>query len=149
FKAIIEDLTSTLMAPLAVRDAAASPPEQVRRALGRDFVALMLCPSPLALDRLIVAESARSPELGEPICAVGAGRMLTRLADCLAWEPRNGRLAVRAPEMAAEQLIGMWAGRIELRALLGAGPMPDEAELRRRADHAVASFLALYAPRRA
>src|SRR5690606_26289937 len=142
FKAIIEDLTSTLMAPLVVRDAASSTPEQVLRALGRDFLALMLSPSSLALYRLIVAESARFPELGEAIYAVGAGRMLKMLADYLAWETRNGRLAVREPELAAEQLIGMWSGRIQLRALLGAGPMPDEAELRRRADHAVASFLA-------
>lgn len=146
FKAIIEDLTATLMAPLVVRDAAISAPEQVLQRLGRDFLALMLRPSSLALYRLIVSESARFPELGDEIYAVGAGRVIAMLSDYLSWETRNGRLSVAAPELAAEQFIGMLTGRIQLRALLGVGPTPKEEELRHRADHAVAGFLALYAP---
>jgi AcrR family transcriptional regulator len=148
FKAIVEDLTATLMAPLAVRDAAKSMPEQALRALGRDFLALMLRPSSLALYRLIVAESARFPELGGEIYAVGAGRLLAMLSDYLSRETRNGRLSVSEPELAAEQFIGMLSGRVQLRALLGVGPAPDERDIRRRADHAVTSFLALYAPLR-
>ena len=147
FKAIVEDLTSTLMAPLSLRDAAKSTPEQVLLSLARDFLALMLRPSSLALYRLIVAESARFPELGEEIYAVGAGRLLAMLTDYLAWETRNGRLSVPDPELAAEQLIGMLTGRIQLRALLGCA-RPGEAELQRRAEHAVSSFLMLYATRR-
>jgi AcrR family transcriptional regulator len=147
FKTIIEDLTSTLMAPLSLSDAEKSTPEQVLLSLGRDFLALMLRPSSLALYRLIVAESARFPELGGAIYAVGVGRLLAILAEYLAWETRNGRLSVPDPELAAEQLIGMLTGRIQLRALLGYA-IPDEAELQRRAEHAVSSFLVLYAPRR-
>jgi TetR/AcrR family transcriptional repressor of mexJK operon len=148
FKAIIEDLTGTLMAPLAVHDAAQSLPEQVLRALGRDFLALMLRPSSLALYRLIVSESARFPELGGEIYAVGAGRLLAMLSDYLSRETRTGRLSTAEPDLAAEQFIGMLTGRVQLRALLGVCPEPDEADLRRRVDHAVACFLALYGPRR-
>ena len=148
FKAIIEDLTSTLMAPLVVRDAAKSTPECVLRSLGRDVLTLMLRPSSLALYRLIVAESARFPELGGAIYAVGTGRMLTMLADYLAWETRNGRLSVSEPELAAEHFLGMLTGRMQLRALLGVAAAPDESELQRRAGHAASSFLTLYAPQR-
>lgn len=147
FKAIVEDLTSTLMAPLSLRDAEKSTPEQVLLSLGRDFLTLTLRPSSLALYRLIVAESARFPELGGAIYAVGAGRLLAMLAEYLDWETRNDRLSVPDPELAAEQLIGMLTGRVQLRALLGCA-MPGEAELQRRAEHAVSSFLGLYAPRR-
>jgi len=147
FKAIIEDLTATLMAPLVMRDAAKSTPEQVLRALGRDFLKLMLRPSSLALYRLIVAESARFPELGGLIYAAGAGRLLAMLADYLEWETRNGRLSVAEPALAAEQFIGMLSGRIQLRALLGVCAAPDDAELQRRAEHAACGFLTLYAPR--
>src|SRR3546814_4184076 len=73
----------------------------------------MLRPSALALYRLIVAESARFPELGGAIYAVGAGRMLGLLADYLAWESRNGRLSVADPELAAEQFVGMLTGRMQ------------------------------------
>jgi AcrR family transcriptional regulator len=146
FKAIVEDLTSTLMAPLVVRDAAKSTPDRVLRSLARDFLSLMLRPSSLALYRLIVAESARFPELGGAIYAVGTGRLLAMLADYLAWETRNGRLSVAEPALAAEQLVGMLTGRIQLRALLGVRPAPDDADLGRRAEHAVSCFLLLYAP---
>jgi AcrR family transcriptional regulator len=146
FKAIIGNLTSALMAPLVVRDPAKSTPEQVLLSLGRDFLTLMLRPSTLALYRLIVAESARFPELGGVIYAVGAGRLLAMLADYLAWETRNGRLSVSESELAAEQFVGMLTGRMQLRALLGVSPAPDRGELQRRAEHVVSCFLMLYAP---
>jgi AcrR family transcriptional regulator len=147
FKAIVANLTSTLMGPLVVRDPAKSTPEQVLLALGRDFLALMLRPSTLALYRLIVAESARFPELGGAIYAVGAGRLLAMLADYLAWETRNGRLSVSESELAAEQFVGMLTGRMQLRALLGVLTARERRELQRRAEHVVSCFLALYAPR--
>jgi AcrR family transcriptional regulator len=148
FKAIIEELTAKLMAPLVVREATLSTPEQILLALARDFFALMLRPSSLALYRLIVSESARFPELGEEIYAVGAGRMLAMLSDYLRRETRAGRLSVPEPELAAENFIGMLTGRVQLRALLGVSPRPDETDLGRRAEHAVKCFLAIHAPRR-
>lgn len=148
FKATVEDLTSGLMAPLVLRDPARSTPEQLLGSLARDFLTLMLRPSSLALYRLLMAQTARFPEFGPEVYAVGTGRMLETLADYLAWETENGRLDVPEPGLAAEQFVGMLTGRLQLRALLGVTPAPPEAELRRRADHAAASFLALYAPRR-
>jgi len=146
FKATVEDLTAGLMAPLAMRDPGRSTPERLLAALARDFLTLMLQPSSLALHRLLVAESARFPELGPSIYAVGAGRLLTMLADYLEWETQNGRLAVAEPALAAEQFVGMLTGRLQLRALLGVAPAPDAAELARRADHTVSAFLAVYGP---
>ncbi|MGF1628446.1 MAG: TetR/AcrR family transcriptional regulator [Kiloniellaceae bacterium] len=145
FKATIADLTSTLMEPLGLRDPATSTPERLLGSLAQEFLTLMLQPSSLALYRLIVAESPRLPELGAEIYAVGAGRMLATLADYLARETRTGRLRVTDPQLAAEQFVGMLTGRLQLRALLGVCPAPDEAELKQRAEHAVACFLALYA----
>lgn len=145
FKAIVTDIAASLMAPLSMRESARSPPDTVLRALGRDFLALMLQPSSLALYRLIIAESARFPEIGGDLYAAGTGRLLGVLADYLDWETRNGRLAVAEPERAAEQFVGMLTGRVQFRALMGVGDPPDEAELHARVDHAVSSFLRLYA----
>lgn len=148
FKATIADLTAGLMEPLALHTHGQSTPASRLSALGLDLLALMLQPSSLALHRLIVAESARFPELGAEIYAVGAGRMLAALAQYLAWENRNGRLCVDDPELAAEQFLGILTGRMQLRALLGAEPLPDRAELERRATKAVECFLAIYTVRR-
>lgn len=146
FKATVEDLTSALMAPLAVRDPAGSTPERLLSGLARDFLGLMLRPSSLALHRLMVAEASRFPGFGAAVYAVGPARMLAMLADYLAWETENGRLDVREPALAAEQFVGMLTGRLQLRALLGVGPAPEAGEVQRHADYAVESFLAIHAP---
>ena len=144
FKATVADLTSALMAPLVVRDRDGQPPERLLFALAQDFLTLMLRPSSLALYRLIVSEAPRFPDLVAEIYAVGTGRMVATLADYLRWETRNGRLQVSDPPIAAEQFVGMLTGRLQLRALLGLEPAPDEQELQRRADRAVSTFLAVY-----
>jgi len=144
FKETVAEITSALMAPLSMRDPAQSTPERLLRALGQKFLSLMLQPSSLALYRLVVAESARFPELGAEIYAAGAGQMQARMADYLAWETRNDRLGVDDPQLAAEQFVGMLTGRLQLRALLGVEPLPAEAELERRAAAAVDCFLAVY-----
>jgi len=146
FKAIITDMTAALMSPLSMSDAMASTPERSLRSFAWDFLTLMLQPVSLALHRLIVAESARFPELGGDIYAAGPGQLIGVLADYLARETKNGRIAVADPNRAAELFIGMLSGRMQLRALLGVCEHPNEAELQSRVDHAVSSFLRLHAP---
>jgi len=148
FRAIITDITTTLVVPLSMAKAAASTPKQLLQSFARDFLELMLQPSSLALYRLIVAESARFPELGAALFAAGAGRLIRMLADYLEWETQRGRLAVEEPERAAELFIGMLTGRLQFRALLGDTESPTDAELHRRTTFAVSSFLALCAPGR-
>lgn len=146
FREIVADLVSVLMGSLAVDDAERSDPEHVLRALGSDLLHATLRPSSLALHRLIVAESARFPQFGRTVYAVGAGRVIATLADYLARETRRGRLSVGQPAMAAEQFLGMLSGRVQLRALLGVHQPSDDCALRQRVDYAVRSFLTLYAP---
>lgn len=146
FKAIIMDMTTALMAPLDIEEAAKVTPEQLLRSFGRDFLKLMLEPSSLALYRLIVAESGRFPELGVELYRVGAGRLIEILANYFAWETSKGRLAVAEPNSAAELFIGMLSGRAQLRALLGVNGGSGDEELDSRAERAVKSFLTLYGP---
>jgi TetR/AcrR family transcriptional regulator, mexJK operon transcriptional repressor len=148
FKAIITDMTATLMAPLSVWEAARSTPERQLRSFAHDFLTAMLRPTSLSLYRLIVAESARFPELGAELFAVGAGKLIRVLADYLDWETKKGALAVDDPARAAEQFIGMLSGRVQLRALLDVHDNLSEAELDSRVEHAVSSFLKLYAQTR-
>lgn len=144
FRDIVADLVSTLMAPLAVHHAREAGPERLLRKLGHDLLSLMLRPTSLALHRLIVAESARFPDFGRAVYAVGPGRVIAMLASYLAEETRDGRLAVADPTLAAEQFLGMLGGRLQIRALLGVGEEPDGPALQQRVDYAVTCFLALY-----
>lgn len=147
FRAIITDMTRMLVVPLSIAETVHSTPERQLRSFARDLLKHMLRPSSLALYRLIVAESARFPELGASIFAAGAGQLIRILADYLEAERRKGRLSVDHPERAAELFIGMLSGRVQLRALLGVRESPTDAELDARVEHCVSSFMSLHAPR--
>lgn len=149
FKAIITDMAAmatALAVPLSVSEAAKSTPQQLLHSFASDFLKLMLQPSSLALYRLLVAESARFPELGPSLYAAGTGRLIRKLADYLEWEAKQGRLAVDDPMCTAELFLGMLTGRLQFRALLGdINALPDP-ELDKRAGVAVSSILVLCAP---
>ncbi len=144
FKAIIADITGTLMEPLSLRDADDVSPRQRLQAFAADFFALMLEPRSLALYRLIISESARFPELGASIYNAGAGKLIEVLADYLTRESRLGTLTIPDPERAAEQFVGMLSGRVQLRALLGVSKRPSPQEINSRIEHSVSAFLGQY-----
>ena len=146
FKAIIMEMTTALVAPLSVSEVAASTPQKLLQSFALDFLKLMLQPSSLAIYRLIVAESARFPELGAALYAAGAGHLIHKLADYLKSETKRGRLAIKDAEQAAELFVGMLAGRLQLRVLLGDIEAPTDAELGERAKVAVSSFITLFGP---
>lgn len=146
FKAIITEMTTALVVPLSISEAAESTPQKLLQSFALDFLKLMLQPSSLAIYRLIVAESARFPELGAALYAAGAGHLIHKLADYLTSETKLGRLAVKDAEHAAELFIGMLTGRLQFRVLLGDIEVPTDAELRERAMVAVSSFITLFAP---
>lgn len=145
FKAIIAGVTGTLMEPLCLEGSTEISLEQQLRRFARDFFELMLQPSSLALYRLIIAESARFPELGTSVYEAGAGKLIEVLAEYLAWQTKQGTLAAAEPERAAEQFIGMLSGRVQLRALLGVCERPSKPEIDGRIEHAVTAFLKQYA----
>ncbi|MGE0627931.1 MAG: TetR/AcrR family transcriptional regulator [Hyphomicrobiaceae bacterium] len=145
FKAIIAGVTVSLMEPLCLEGTTEIRPEQQLRRFARDFFELMLQPSSLALYRLIIAESARFPELGPSIYDAGAGKLIEVLAEYLARQTQQGALAVSKPQWAAEQFIGMLSGRVQFRALLAEGERPSSREIDGRVEHAVTAFLKQYA----
>ncbi len=146
FKEIISDMTTALVVPLSISQAAASTPRQLLQSFSHDFLKLMLQPSSLAMYRLIVAESVRVPELGTALYRSGAGRLLEKLSGYLAWETKRGRLSVDDTDAAAEMLVGMLTGRLRFRVLLGDMETPSDAELKKRATVVVSCFLSLVEP---
>ncbi|MFN4090690.1 MAG: TetR/AcrR family transcriptional regulator [Alphaproteobacteria bacterium] len=156
FRAIVADLAEELLATLptgrAVAQAAlpaGGAPRQVLRALGRQFVALMLRPSSLALHRLVVAEAERFPELARELYWSGPDHAVRSLAGWLAGETAKGTLAVTDPGTAAEQFYGMLMGHMQLRALLCVDPDPCPARREHAVEAAVDAFLQVHGARRA
>jgi TetR/AcrR family transcriptional regulator, mexJK operon transcriptional repressor len=100
-----------------------------------------LSPDTLALFRIVMAESARFPELA-PIMYQNSAReeAIRRIAELLQQEAKNKNLTLANPAFAAEQLLFMVTASPQRRAL-GLGAPMSEAELDAWSRNAVDLFL--------
>ncbi len=120
---------------------------QNTEAVLREFASLLLDitlqPSVLALHRLIIAESARFPEVGEIYYRVAPERGNRRLAEYLEQQCALGQLQMEDSFLAAQQFTGALVGSLRSKALVLNKPIPaSESQL--VVDHTVACFMALH-----
>jgi len=114
--------------------------EALRR-LARLMLRAALMPMALALNRLMVAEAQRFPELAAIVAREGGRAALVgEIAAMLEREARAGALTLDHPEFAAEQFIQLVVGLPQRRAL-GLGEPMTAAELDTWADDCVNLFL--------
>jgi TetR/AcrR family transcriptional repressor of mexJK operon len=139
FLAVLERLMAKWLSDAGNWDAS----DDIETALddaARHILAIALTPEAVALNRLLVAESARFPELPIMMHQAGAGEGTKRLAALLDRAIARGTLPPRDTVFAAEQFLHLVLTGPQQRAL-GLGPKFDEqqTEIWRRAS--VALFL--------
>lgn len=112
--------------------------------VARRYLAILLAPEAVARFRVVMAESARFPELAEVFYRSGPRRANERLAAYLGALDAKGVLRVGDPELAAGQFLGALRGDLFIRYLLGLGEPPSIREIDRTVAHVVGSFLAAH-----
>lgn len=141
FAAIVEERSEGFLAPIAHVELEPGNLAEALRALGIEFLERVLSPDSLALHRLILAESARFPELGRLSYESGPSRIVARLAQYLGAHHGHGGLSIPEPELSAEQFYGMLLGFLQLSAILCNDPETSAARIDPHVDFAVAVFL--------
>lgn len=104
---------------------------------------IITLPRNLAIQRLVIAEWTRFPELGRVFYESGPLGTLQNLATFMQREGERGLLHFEDATVAAQHFISLLRGDIQIRALLGVGDL-SKAARKRVADHAVAAFMRLY-----
>lgn len=139
FSAIIAELAGRLTGAFERMTLAGLPPEKALRQMARAYLDLALAPRSLALHRLVVAESARQPQLGRLIHRHGPVAIAATLAAYLKAQPS---LRIADPDLAAQQFLGMVLAQNQLGLLLAGRPAArPKAALDAAIDHAVDLFL--------
>ena len=134
---IIEQLRPPASTPLFE---GANSAEMLRR-LSRLILRAALMPMALALNRLMVAEAQRFPELAAIVAREGGrAELIRQIAIMLEREARAGALTIDRAEFAAEQFVQLVVSLPQRRAL-GLGEPMTEAELDTWADDCVTLFL--------
>jgi TetR/AcrR family transcriptional regulator, mexJK operon transcriptional repressor len=113
-------------------------PSDVRASLttiGRRFLELVLSPDAIAVHRIIVAEVARFPALGEVFWHAGPERTLGQIEAFMRSANEADALDIADTRLAAEQFVGLMRGELHLRYLLHLEARAGE----RRIDDAVAA----------
>jgi TetR/AcrR family transcriptional regulator, mexJK operon transcriptional repressor len=105
------------------------------------FLGLVLSQEAIALNRIIIGEVSRFPELGGVFWRAGPERTRAQIEAFLRRAAVIGSLAVPDPRLAAEQFIALARGEIHLRSLLRLEDPSDPAALSAAASRAVATFL--------
>lgn len=96
----------------------------VLKALACAILDIIMAPEAIAIHRVVIAEAARLPEVGESFHAAGPGPALVRTTAILRELTRRGLLRVpddKAP-VVAELFLSMLKGHAHLRAVLGLSP---------------------------
>jgi TetR/AcrR family transcriptional regulator, mexJK operon transcriptional repressor len=109
--------------------------------LGRRFLDLVLSPDAIALYRIIVAEVARFPALGEVFWRAGPERERVQIEGFLRSAVAAGTLSLGDPRLGAEQFISLVRGDVQLRQLLRLEAAAGEDEIGSAVDAAVDSFI--------
>jgi AcrR family transcriptional regulator len=115
--------------------------EQVLGRLARLMLGAVLMQKALALNRLMVAEAQRFPELAAIVAREGGrAEVVGQIALMFEREARAGSVAIDHPGFAAEQFLQLVVSLPQRRAL-GLGTPMNEAELDAWADDCVNLFL--------
>jgi AcrR family transcriptional regulator len=140
FEAIISDTCETIFRGLTPKEFARAP-DDVLREVGARYLAIVAGPQCIALNRLIVAEAPRFPDLARQYWKLGPGRSRAFLTEFFEGQKERGLLQVQDCAGAADHFLDMLTGTIRLQRLLGLREPPEPAEIARLVEAAVARFL--------
>ncbi len=120
----------------------------VRSALtvvGRNYLKLVMADASLCMFRLVIAESARDPEIGKVFYESGPVRGVKRLADYFEDAAARGVLRVDDPDMAAHAFLGLCQNRMMKARLCNYMPEPSKTAIEAEVDKAVDVFMRAFA----
>ncbi|WP_374576393.1 TetR/AcrR family transcriptional regulator [Phenylobacterium sp.] len=113
---------------------------------GRVILSRLLEDGPIRLQRIIVAETERFPEIGAAFYESGHRQIQDRLSAYMAADIAAGRLSEADPHVAAAQFKDLVLSNIHQQKLWGVlGDFTDE-HLEAHVDRAVETFLKAYTP---
>jgi len=119
--------------------------EALKRA-GESFLRFVACEESVRTLRVVAAESARFPELGQLFFDSGPAVTWRALTEFFERAADAGQLDVPDPGLAAEQFMAAATGQSHLRRVLGLRPAMTEGEIRKRVDQAVDLICRAYQP---
>jgi len=144
FTAVIEDEVRRMFVPLFDMDESQGSMRAILEGFAQRFLKLLLTDDTIAFYRLIVAESARFPEVGQAAYHLGVQHGTDKLAGIFAAAMERGELQRADASVAVRQFLALCGGELHRKRLFGVVGADDRAAVDKQARDSVATFLAAY-----
>lgn len=122
----------------------AGPARERLAAFGRLFLGFKLSPEPHAVERLVIGESSKFPELGRAFYNAGPKHGIGLLTAFLRHRVEVGELNIDDPMLAADQFLGLCMADLMLKRRMGVIETATPQRIGYIVDHAVDVFLKAY-----
>ncbi|WOJ91046.1 TetR/AcrR family transcriptional regulator [Methylocapsa polymorpha] len=141
FEAIISDACESIFRGLTPQQLAPRAPDAVLHEVGVRYLAIVTGPDCISLNRLIIAEAPRIPELAQQYWKFGPGRSRAFLAEFFDRQIERGVLRMPDSMAGAEHFLEMLSGTVRLQCMIGLRQPPTPVEIEQIVESAVAQFL--------
>jgi AcrR family transcriptional regulator len=112
--------------------------------MGRSIMETVMSGPVMEMQRLVIGEAARVPELGRVMYSLGPGESMMRLAAYLNRQMQAGRLKAGDPRVAARQFCGLCRAGVIDRRMLGITDPADADAAEAEVQAAVRTFMAAW-----
>ena len=146
FGAVLDRATIAFRDELRVKLTKADSLEKVLGRLCETFISKLNSPEAIALQRLVVGEAGRFPEMGRIYYERAPQPTLELMAGYIGTVMEQGLLRRENPLHTAQYLVAMCTARSNIRLQTGVGDWLSPAEVREEARDAMMLFLRAYRP---
>ena len=115
--------------------------DQVLNRFAYQLLTVVITPDAIGLDRLVIGEASRFPELVTQFYDNGPSRAMSSLADYLAAQAERGAIKLSNPAIATERFVSMLLGDYYPRILLGIEAAPSPEHIKHHVNATVQFFL--------
>ncbi len=141
FEAMISDTCETIFRGMTPDLLATRPPDVVLEEVGIRYLTIVTSPDCLSLNRLVISEAPRMPELARRFWSLGPGRSRAFLAAYFETQASRDAFHFSDAEAAADHFLEMLSGTVRMQCLIGLRPSPSKPEMKKIVGRAVAQFL--------
>ncbi len=141
FEAIVSDNCETIYRGMVLDALATRSPAEVLEEVGTRYLAIVTSPECLSLNRMVISEAPRMPELAQRFWSLGPGRSRNFLKAFFETQIARKTLRLTDPAAAADHFIEMLSGTTRMQCLIGVRPPPSKSEAKKIVKAAIAQFL--------
>ncbi len=141
FEAMIDSRVVVLTEQMHIELAAHAPLREGLRRIGEAFLIRQLDPESVDLMRLMIAQAKKFPEMAQQWNTRAPDAVRKALAVYLEDRAKAGELKIANSEQAASVFFDLLRSRLQFRALLMAGFVASDQEIRETVDRAVKVFM--------